>query len=156
MDQPMIAIPMEDALLHTREHPYCDDRTCPCHRQGHEDIPSRMAEQAYVTEVLRTYAGTEDQKLCLGALGLTGEAGEVADIVKKHLFQGHAIDQAKLLDEMGDVLWYYMLILQAVGFTIEEAMQANVEKLKRRYPNGFEAERSINRRSPSTQTEGEL
>ncbi|SRR5258708_27460412 len=67
---------------------------------------SQMTEQTYVREVLRTFASAEDEdrKLCLGALGLTGEAGEVADIIKKHLFQGHVIDQAKLLDEMGDVL----------------------------------------------------
>jgi NTP pyrophosphatase (non-canonical NTP hydrolase) len=106
-----------------------------------------VTEQASIAEVLRTYAGAEaeDQKLCLGALGLTGEAGEVADIVKKHLFQGHALDRGKLRDELGDVLWYYTLICQTMGFGLDEVMTHNVEKLHQRYPNGFEAGRSIQR-----------
>ena len=66
-------------------------------------IPTTVRE-----EVLRTYAGTqhEDRKLCLGALGLAGETGEGADLAEQHLFQSHVIDRAKLLDELGDVLWY--------------------------------------------------
>lgn len=106
-----------------------------------------MIEQQYVTEIMRTYAGADDpvSKLVLGALGLAGETGEVIDMIKKRVYQGHAIDQEKLRDELGDVLWYFMLICHTGGYSLEEVMIANVEKLHRRYPHGFEAERSVYR-----------
>jgi NTP pyrophosphatase (non-canonical NTP hydrolase) len=96
---------------------------------------------------MRTYAGADTviDKLNLGALGLAGESGEVIDQIKKHLFQGHEINQEKMLDELGDVLWYYMLILKAMGFTLQEVMGCNIEKLRRRYPSGFAVERSVSR-----------
>lgn len=106
-----------------------------------------MMEQQYTAEILRTYAGANDplSKLTLGALGLAGETGEVVDLIKKHVFQGHAIDQEQLRDELGDVLWYFMLICHTVGCSLEEVMICNVEKLQRRYPHGFEAKRSVHR-----------
>jgi NTP pyrophosphatase (non-canonical NTP hydrolase) len=72
-------------------------------------------------EVLRTYAGAqhEDRKLCSGALGLAGETGEGADLVKKHLFQSHVLDRARLLDELADVLWYSMLICHTLDFSLK-------------------------------------
>jgi NTP pyrophosphatase (non-canonical NTP hydrolase) len=106
-----------------------------------------MTEQQYIAEILRTYAGAEDptSKLTLGALGLAGETGEVIDMIKKRVFQGHAIDQEKLRDELGDVLWYFMLICHTMGYSLDEIMVCNVEKLRKRYPHGFEAERSVHR-----------
>ena len=106
-----------------------------------------ITEQKYAHEVMRTYAGSPDDlsKLTLGALGLAGESGEVIDMIKKRLFQGHTIDQEKLLDEMGDVYWYYTLILQTMGYSLQEVMSCNIAKLRRRYPGGFEVERSVNR-----------
>jgi NTP pyrophosphatase (non-canonical NTP hydrolase) len=106
-----------------------------------------MIEQQYIAEILRTYAGADDptSKLTLGALGLAGETGEVIDLIKKYVFQGHEIDQEKFRDELGDVLWYFMLICHTVGCSLEEVMVGNVEKLQRRYPHGFEAERSVHR-----------
>lgn len=106
-----------------------------------------MTEQEYLQEVLRTYSGSEDLpgRLCLGALGLTGEAGEVADLVKKQLFHAHPFDAAKLCDELGDVLWYFMFLCHTLGFSLEDIMSQNSEKLRQRYPHGFESERSINR-----------
>ena len=86
---------------------------------------SQMTEQAYVAAMLRTFAGADDQreKLCLGGLGLAGQSGEVADMVKKYLFQGHAIDRAQCLDEPGDVLWYSMLMCHTLGFSLQEGMR---------------------------------
>ena len=106
-----------------------------------------ITEEDYTREVQRTYAGADTvvEKLNLGALGLAGESGEVIDQIKKHLFQGHEIDQEKMADELGDVLWYYMLILKTLGFTLQEVMGRNIEKLRRRYPDGFAVERSIYR-----------
>ncbi len=104
-----------------------------------------LTEHFYVQEILRTYAGSDEarDKLCLGALGLAGESGEVVDQVKKFIYQGHEIDRAKMRDELGDVLWYFALICHATGSTLKEVMRGNVEKLRRRYPQGFAVERSI-------------
>ena len=109
------------------------------HEQPH------LTEEVYLKEILRTYAGSGEvhDKLCLGALGLAGEAGEVVDIVKKFLYQGHEIDHAKMCDELGDVLWYFALICHVSGTTLKEVMHGNVAKIRRRYPQGFAAERSI-------------
>jgi len=118
-----------------------------------------ITEQGYTSEVLRTYAGPPNSmldKLTLGALGLAGESGEVIDMIKKRLFQGHEIDQEKLLDELGDVFWYYTLILQATGYSLQEVMLHNIEKLRRRYPDGFEIERSVNRSIVHEQEEASL
>jgi len=106
-----------------------------------------MNGEQYKAEVLRTYAGSNDvqEQLTLAALGLTGESGEVADHMKKSLFQGHAIDVAHIAKELGDILWYVVLACDAIDCPLEEIMRMNVEKLRTRYPNGFDAERSINR-----------
>lgn len=79
------------------------------------------------------------------AYGLNGEAGEVIDIMKKHEFQGHELDKGKILDELGDVQWYVALMATAIGVTLEDVMQHNVDKLVSRYPDGFDKNRSINR-----------
>ena len=78
-------------------------------------------------------------------LGIAGEAGEVADIVKKHLYQGHPMDHEKLLEEVGDVAWYLALAATVAGVTLESVLEANIAKLTGRYPDGFEAEKSIHR-----------
>ncbi len=106
-----------------------------------------MDGKTYRAEVLRTYAGLDDseEKLTLAALGLTGESGEVADHMKKYLFQDHAIDAAHIAKELGDILWYLVLACDAIDSSLEDVMLMNVEKLRKRYPNGFDAERSIHR-----------
>ncbi len=79
------------------------------------------------------------------ALGLSGEAGEVADLVKKFLGQGHELDRMKLSEEAGDLLWYVASILEIMGIPLAVAAQWNIEKLEKRYPDGFSEERSRNR-----------
>lgn len=78
-------------------------------------------------------------------LGITGESGEVADIIKKHMFHGHGLDYNEMLKELGDVLWYVSNIARECGFSLETVAVNNVNKLKRRYPEGFSTERSVNR-----------
>lgn len=80
-----------------------------------------------------------------GVMGLCGEAGEVIDIVKKHLHQGHELDQEKIVKELGDVAWYLAEIAYALDTPLEEVLQANIDKLKARYPEGFSTDRSVNR-----------
>lgn len=75
-------------------------------------------------------------------MGLCGEAGEAIDIVKKWLAQGHELDKAHLLKELGDVAWYLAEAATALDVSLEQILQANIDKLKKRYPEGFEKERS--------------
>lgn len=80
-----------------------------------------------------------------GVMGLCGESGEAIDIVKKWLAQGHELDKEKLAKELGDICWYLAETATALDLSLEDIMAANIEKLKKRYPEGFDAERSVNR-----------
>ncbi len=79
------------------------------------------------------------------AIGLTGEAGEVANHIKKGVFHRHGIDLSKLSTEIGDVLWYAAALCTTLGLDMSEVMQANIDKLKVRYPNGFTPDDSLKR-----------
>ena len=80
-----------------------------------------------------------------GVMGLCGESGEAIDIVKKWLAQGHELDKEKLAKELGDIAWYLAETAYALEIPLENILQANIEKLKKRYPEGFSSERSLNR-----------
>ena len=80
-----------------------------------------------------------------GVMGLCGESGECIDLVKKHLHQGHELDKAKLARELGDVAWYLAETAYALELSLEEVLRGNLDKLKKRYPQGFEVEKSIHR-----------
>lgn len=89
-----------------------------------------MTIKEYQRKAMRT-ATPKCYNTANAALGLTGEAGEVADEVKKCMYQGHPWQPSKIIEELGDVLWY--------------VMQANIDKLERRYPDGFSPAASVNR-----------
>ena len=78
-------------------------------------------------------------------MGLCGESGEAIDIVKKWLAQGHELDKEHLAKELGDIAWYLAEAATALNLSLEEVLQANIEKLKKRYPEGFEIQRSTHR-----------
>ena len=79
------------------------------------------------------------------AMGLAGESGEVVDLIKKHVINGHELDRDKLLEECGDALFYMVEILATAGFTIEDALAHSLTKLSARYPQGYSDEASIKR-----------
>ena len=85
------------------------------------------------------------EQLQNGLMGLNGEAGEAIDILKKHLFQGHELDKSHIAMELGDCLWYIALTAHALGYTMSDVMEMNVNKLKARYPEGFDSDLSVNR-----------
>lgn len=89
----------------------------------------------------------DHEQLINGALGLCGESGEVADMVKKCFMQGHELDVEHLAKELGDCMWYIALIANCIGYGLNGIMQMNVDKLKARYPEGFNTERSQNRKA---------
>ena len=79
------------------------------------------------------------------ALGCTGEAGEIADEVKKVVFHGHELNKEKLLKEAGDKLWYIARLCTVLGVTLEEVATMNIDKLMKRYKDGFSQEASVAR-----------
>ena len=79
-------------------------------------------------------------------MGLCGESGEAIDIVKKWLAQGHELDKEHFAKELGDIAWYLAEAATAIGYDLETILQNNIDKLKARYPHGFEAERSMHRK----------
>lgn len=75
-------------------------------------------------------------------MGLCGESGEAIDIVKKWMAQGHELDREHLIRELGDIAWYLAEAATALDVPLEDVLQANIDKLKKRYPSGFEVQRS--------------
>lgn len=122
-----------------------------------------MTGNEYQKEALRTESPTKSFRnvmvmehdwsgsirLLEGLIGLSGEAGEAIDILKKCMFQGHNLDDERehMAKELGDVMWYLALSADAIGYSLDDILEMNVEKLRARYPNGFEASRSRNRAS---------
>ncbi len=80
-------------------------------------------------------------------MGLCGESGEAIDIVKKWLAQGHELDKEHLAKELGDIAWYLAEAATALDIPLEDILQANIDKLRKRYPQGFETKRSLVRQN---------
>ena len=89
---------------------------------------------------------SEKDILVNAVMGLCGESGEAIDIVKKHLHQGHALNKEELIGELGDVAWYLAEACAALGVSLNEVLEGNIKKLKARYPEGFDSDKSINRK----------
>lgn len=107
-----------------------------------------MNANEYQTLALRTINPSLPQleQLTNGVMGLCGEAGECIDLVKKYRYQGHVdLDVTHLAKELGDVAWYLAVSAAAIGYSLDEVLEMNIEKRKKRYPNGFDPERSANR-----------
>lgn len=108
-----------------------------------------MTLDEYQIEAMRTASGItitgNDNLILNGAMGLNGEAGEVIDILKKYMFQGHKLDTEHIAKELGDCLWYIAVCANGAGYTLDEIAQMNVSKLRNRYPDGFEVEKSLHR-----------
>lgn len=110
-----------------------------------------MTLDEYQAETLRTAARSGEGEisnafdLTVRSLGLCGEAGEFADLVKKFVGHGHEFDRVKAVKELGDVLWYVATLADVLGVTLDVVAQQNIAKLRARYPNGFSSEASKNR-----------
>lgn len=105
-----------------------------------------MKPNEYQKLCMRTAGDTDNTKLIInGAMGLCGESGEVIDLVKKWCFQGHNLDCYEVEEELGDVLWYIAILCEGLGVDMERVMKRNIQKLKKRYPYGFDVKRSVNR-----------
>lgn len=98
-------------------------------------VASRMNKSLNVRNALTNYA-----------MGLSGEAGEVVDLIKKHMFHGHPLDVATLVDELGDVMFYLQALCNVAGVDLVEVLLCNIRKLTTRYPAGFSNEASLTRK----------
>ncbi len=96
---------------------------------------------------LPDYLTWEDKRLALSnySMGLAGESGEVIDILKKSVHHGHMLDVSEVKTELGDVLHYVSGLSTMLGLKLEDIANGNVDKLLKRFPNGFNSEDSINR-----------
>ena len=106
-----------------------------------------MTVNEYQKLVMKTLNPDLDKKdvLINGVMGLCGESGEAIDIVKKWLAQGHELDKEHLAKELGDIAWYLAETATALVLSLSDIFEANIEKLKKRYPEGFDSEKSVNR-----------
>ena len=87
----------------------------------------------------------KDEILINSVMGLCGESGEAIDVVKKWFAHGHELDRDHLKKELGDIAWYLAEAATALDLTLEEILEANIDKLRKRYPKGFETKRSVER-----------
>ena len=85
------------------------------------------------------------KRLLHAGIGLSTEAGEFLDALKKHIFYGKELDKVNLAEEMGDLFWYMAIVADELGFEFEEVMQNNIAKLKARYGDKFTEEKADKR-----------
>lgn len=102
----------------------------------YQDWALTKERKGYDKVAERINTGSTGQ-LLHGTLGISGEAGELLDAVKKHVMYGKELDRANVLEELSDILWYCAITLESVGSNFSEVMQLNHDKLEKRYPGGF-------------------
>ena len=120
-----------------------------------------MQGKEYVKLAMRTNDGNNTQRLTnavnvdgnkdIGGvfnacLGLSGEVGELNDMIKKWIFHEKPFDEVHAKKELGDVLWYVAMMCHSFGWDLNEILQMNIDKLKARYPQGFDVELANNRK----------
>lgn len=107
-----------------------------------------MQVNEYQKAAMATLSPALDKKdvLINSVMGLCGESGEAIDIVKKWLMQGHELDREHLVRELGDVAWYLAEAATALDVPLEAVFQGNLDKLRQRFPNGFDTGASVKRK----------
>lgn len=107
-----------------------------------------MDVNEYQKSAMKTLNSMLDKKdvLINSVMGLCGESGEAIDIVKKWLMQGHDLDKEHLIKELGDIAWYLAEAATALDVPLETVFQGNLDKLRRRFPNGFDTQASVHRK----------
>lgn len=116
-----------------------------------ERLCEKISEHIEVTEDVCHEILIHNKYIDLGGIinasfGLSGEVGELNDILKKWIFHGHLPDVIAVVKELGDILWYVALMCESLKIPMEEVMGMNIDKLKARYPEGFDPEKSLHRK----------
>ena len=115
-----------------------------------------MDSKTYINDAIKTEAtnftsmderlssiGTK--RLLHAGIGLSTEAGEFLDALKKHIFYGKELDRVNLAEELGDLFWYMAIVADELGFNFESVMDKNISILKARYGEKFTEQRAENR-----------
>lgn len=119
-----------------------------CEELSYKNL-NMMTPNSYQKAALRTKNHKLNfvEQLQNGIMGLNGEAGECIDLLKKHLFQGHELNKEHIAKELGDIAWYLAVSAYAIGYNLETIFQMNIDKLRARYPEGFDADMSVHRKT---------
>ena len=95
-------------------------------------------------------SGHEDYDIggiVMATMGLSGEVGELNDMIKKWIFHQSDMDITHAKKELGDIAWYLACMAESFGWSMDEILQMNVDKLRARYPEGFDIERANHRKA---------
>ena len=114
---------------------------------GNVNEPAKNDLDVFQEEALRSMRNDLPyEAICSNmCMGLAGETGETVDIFKKHIYQGKDLDINDVIEEIGDILWYIANLCNVNKITMKECMESNVEKLRKRYPNGFSIKDALER-----------
>ena len=114
---------------------------------GNVNEPAKNDLDMFQEEALRSMRNDLPyEAICSNmCMGLAGETGETVDIFKKHIYQGKDLDINDVIEEIGDILWYIANLCNVNKITMKECMESNVEKLRKRYPNGFSIKDALER-----------
>ncbi|AVO23067.1 pyrophosphatase [Bacillus phage Anath] len=106
-----------------------------------------MTEEQYRKEIKRTMNDEIEfkHKVAMLSMGMMGEAGEICDTLKKHIYHGHALNYDELVKEFGDLEWYLQHLKMLLVIDNEDVRQKNIDKLRARYPEGFSEKASVER-----------
>lgn len=115
-----------------------------------------MNSKDYIQDAIRTestdFSAMNDRlmndgtkRLLHAGIGLSTEAGEFLDALKKHIFYGKELDRVNLKEEMGDLFWYLAIACDELDVEFESLMATNIAKLKARYGEKFSEQRAENR-----------
>lgn len=107
-------------------------------------------ELATVTEssnfgVIRDRLLPTERRLLHAAMGMATETGEFMDALKKHVFYGKDLDIRNLREELGDIMWYIAIACDALDVELDTVLAKNIEKLRKRYPEGFKQVDALHR-----------
>ena len=120
-------------------------------RTNDHKATDRLLDKAYMIDFFKqAKAGRDTENYDFGGilnscLGLSGEVGEFNDMIKKWIFHEKKLDIDHAKKEAGDICWYLAMLCESFGWSLDEIMQMNVDKLKARYPQGFDIEKANNR-----------
>jgi len=106
-----------------------------------------MINEQFTDHVTSLFVKPQDSvgRMVHASMGIAGEAGEVVDAVKKTWIYGKELDRENIVEECGDLLFYITALLTETGYTLEEAMVYNINKLAKRYPSGYTDKAAIDR-----------
>lgn len=102
-------------------------------------------DEHHVQKMIERLQDETTARLVHYSLGIGTESGELQDAIKKYIAYGRVMDGVNIVEECGDLLWYIDRTLKRVGFTIEQAMAMNINKLEKRFPEKFSEENAVQR-----------